>query len=791
MMQQASNPLANLASFMSDDTTTSDNNNNNIDLSVLLSDEDLKNKRVGILLKSGKKGDNKAVIKLADKKALFNRILQSKDDINADIDTIDPNTRSDTGTRLHAIFGAPNGPLSSNNKIKNVTNEVASAKILVIFDLFATIDNELKDHENAQRAATRVTRGRSGVELTPTQKLYQEVIGIVNDVDIRIRAALNNRESESILKGLQIPQSIHGRTFHPSRVPSDTALQTCVFCGCQSINVLPEDDGLLERNAAKYGRHEKETEIWNKFRKLKEAYDNDTTGTLTKPDYPLNPYNGNKAMKRAPSAITAKQLESQRHYCACLWSNCLQEGTDVGSGCISKCRKRGEGDSRHAMALASDSTLPRYEWKGVPRRCTCPQCQCQCNKLYRVSDIPKIALAKYQKQLRDNQSRENGGNPQAQLGQFLGQAFAAGTVAVQQISQIQASRGEEMSAEVRQELYNDGMAEHVVRQGGSLSSSVVQLMQQQFGRGTVVTLPSGDELNTRVITGNNNAHVRNNRIAGAATGGASFAQGMDDNLNPSYSNMSSDFVSAASNRNNLANTIQSITSTSTAAATSTSAAAATSTSTAAGRNTAILDMPYEEQLQLVLRESMSSGGTSREMETISLLSGDDDGGGGGKPKAKSPEELAADAAAVHAVGGSRTRAVGGSGRPRHPPMDLFTHPSMNSAKQKRSGVQKIWGRTKGRNAKEKHMDMDKDDLTVEQKKQRKRAKKTSKSMAKRDNGCENVVAEMLATDGVPLSQATAYEKGSVSNQKGSKFCSQDALKQYRNGVETDSDDDSN
>jgi hypothetical protein len=104
-------------------------------------------------------------------------------------------------------------------------------------------------------------------------------------------------------------------------------------------------------------------------------------------------------------------------------------------------------------------------------------------------------------------------------------------------------------------------------------------------------------------------------------------------------------------------------------------------------------------------------------------------------------------------------------------------------------MKKIWDRAKGRNAKEKHMDTDKDDLTAEQKKQRKRARKTSKSMAKRDSSYENVVAEILATDGVPLSQATAYEKGSVSNQKGSKFYSQDALKQYRNGVETDSDDD--
>ena len=798
-MQQAPDPLANLALFTSGGTTS--DNTNNVDLSLLLSSDDLKKKRKEILLKSGSKGDNKAVIKLTAKKGLFNRILELKDAINADINTIDPNTRSDTGTKFHAIFGK-RGPLSSGNKIKGITNEDASAQILVLNDIFAIIDNELKEQADAQRATTRVTRRQSEVELTSTQKLYQEVMGIVNDVDVRIRTALNNPGNESVLKGLTIPQSMQGRTFLSSRVPTDPALRTCAFCGCQSTNTVPEDDGLLDRNSAKYDRLQKETEIWNKFKKLKDAYDADTTGTLDKPDYPLNPFNENKPMRRAPSAVGAKQLESQRLYCACLWSCCLQEGSNVGSTCISKCRKREEGDTRHAMALAGDSTLARYEWEGIPRRCTCPQCKCQCNMLYHISDIPKIALAKHQKNLRDIQSRENGGNPQAQLGQFLGQAMAAGNVALQQISQIQESRGVEVSAQVRQELFNDGMAEHVVRQGGSLPSGVIQLMQQHFGRSTDVTLPSGNRLNTRVITGNNNAHVRNNRIAGASTEGASFAPGMDDNLNPSFSNPSGDFTRAAMNPNNLANTIRNITPSTNAVgttSTSTAAASTTSTSTAAASSNAIGNMSFADQMELALRRSMggnasesTGGNTSR--EPIYLLSDDDNG----KPKAKSPEELATDSAAAaasraasdrfRAASGSSSRSNGGNG---HPKLNIFERsPSKQpSTKQRKSGMQRIWDRTKGRNAKEKHMDTEKDDLTAVQKKQRKRAKKTSKSMAKRDNSYENVVAEMLASDGVALSQATAYERGSVSNQKGSRFYSQDALKKYRNGVETDSEDD--
>ena len=45
-----------------------------------------------------------------------------------------------------------------------------------------------------------------------------------------------------------------------------------------------------------------------------------------------------------------------------------------------------------------------------------------------------------------------------------------------------------------------------------------------------------------------------------------------------------------------------------------------------------------------------------------------------------------------------------------------------------------------------------------------------------------------ATDGVTSSQALEYEKGKRLNNKGSKFCIQEAGKKFQNGDETDSDD---
>ena len=67
---------------------------------------------------------------------------------------------------------------------------------------------------------------------------------------------------------------------------------------------------------------------------------------------------------------------------------------------------------------------------------------------------------------------------------------------------------------------------------------------------------------------------------------------------------------------------------------------------------------------------------------------------------------------------------------RHPQLDIFTCAAQRKTK---SGADKIWDRTKGANARELHLDVDKDDLTSPMKKSKKIAKKTAKKM-KQDDG---------------------------------------------------------
>jgi hypothetical protein len=122
----------------------------------------------------------------------------------------------------------------------------------------------------------------------------------------------------------------------------------------------------------------------------------------------------------------------------------------------------------------------------------------------------------------------------------------------------------------------------------------------------------------------------------------------------------------------------------------------------------------------------------------------------------------------------------------YPKFDIFA--PLAAQLKKRSGTARIWDRTRGANARELHLDVAKDDLTSPMKRSRKAAKKTAKKMRQDGSDYLDSVHCMLATDGIPLSQATAYETGDVKNKDGGTFCSQRALRQYRNSNESDSDD---
>ena len=128
-----------------------------------------------------------------------------------------------------------------------------------------------------------------------------------------------------------------------------------------------------------------------------------------------------------------------------------------------------------------------------------------------------------------------------------------------------------------------------------------------------------------------------------------------------------------------------------------------------------------------------------------------------------------------------------SGRQRIPaPADWpFTKPAdfpfTNPKKQ-------YWKRMQKRNELSKRMDVNKDELSERGKRERKRAKKTPKSMQRNEGNYETIVESILATNGITSSQVSAYEKKRVKNRTGKNHSSQDDVRMYRNGHETESDD---
>ena len=61
-----------------------------------------------------------------------------------------------------------------------------------------------------------------------------------------------------------------GRQFDPSLIPSDPGHWRCDYCGCQSVNTVPEDGGLIDRNDRLILKFDTLDKIWKKFQADKE-----------------------------------------------------------------------------------------------------------------------------------------------------------------------------------------------------------------------------------------------------------------------------------------------------------------------------------------------------------------------------------------------------------------------------------------------------------------------------------------------------------------------------------------
>ena len=132
---------------------------------------------------------------------------------------------------------------------------------------------------------------------------------------------------------------------------------------------------------------------------------------------------------------------------------------------------------------------------------------------------------------------------------------------------------------------------------------------------------------------------------------------------------------------------------------------------------------------------------------------------------------------------------------KRPILDMFSRNDegnscsvISSKKKKSSGLDRIWDRMYGANARDLNLHKPCAELSAAEKTARKTAKKTTAKMEATVAAglSNNRVKEILACKRVPLSQGTDYLEGKVKDECGNNFCSQDALLMLRNQLDDDS-----
>ena len=185
------------------------------------------------------------------------------------------------------------------------------------------------------------------------------------------------------------------------------------------------------------------------------------------------------------------------------------------------------------LLLVSNPFAVRIDWvqEGPKTVCSCEYCKCSCAVYYNTCDTARISHSL----LQVSSTHESSGNDPAALAKFVSQQFTIAKLGWD--ASTAANNTRDMSSEY-EEFMNMSMADGIVRSGARsnpLSSVILRGMQNDFGSSTVVTLPSGDKLDTRVITQPPNKHATNNRIPGAAQSGhQGFPTDMSSNLEIDY-----------------------------------------------------------------------------------------------------------------------------------------------------------------------------------------------------------------------------------------------------------------
>ena len=537
---QASNPMNTLRSLQ-------DASRRHTTSRTTFMGDDAERKKCRIEVLTSTKRDNK--FKLSDKKTLAIRVFDHTEEIEADIMTVDPVGNLSLEVKFNANFET----ISSKNKIKSMSNDSLAHWFVDIYPIVDAINSGLVDLHRARQDAARTTRHSreiisSGSKLTPTQALYKDIIDIMTTIDTQVgkAAAISGSKSNrfSFLKRLS---TMLGLTYDIRRRPNDPKNHECVVCHHMSIIHPIEDDGHVERNRATQAGYDRRLAAWIKYEAAKnEAMQNSSPGTTVQiPPYPVV---DGKTLSRAPSKPTKSTLGQPTSLCTCINNSCGNPNDDVGSSCPIRCRMFDPEDDptfdmSDPMLLATNPFAVRMDWvqEGSKTVCSCEYCKCSCAVYYNTSDTARIGHS-----LLQVANTQESTDDQAAVANLVSKQFAIANMGWDAIGAVNNNKRDKSS--VYEEHMNMSIADGIVRSGAGsnrLDSMTLRRMQQDYGSSTVVRLPSGHHLDTRVITQPPNKHATNNRIHGASHSGPSqeFGPGRTSNLEIDYTTLDERFIS--------------------------------------------------------------------------------------------------------------------------------------------------------------------------------------------------------------------------------------------------------
>ena len=237
---------------------------------------------------------------------------------------------------------------------------------------------------------------------------------------------------------------------------------------------------------------------------------------------------------------------------------------------VLKCISRNISDrcNNCPIKCINPATGEKYNWEP---NCTCPICNCTCTACYAVDEFHKLSLdivmyKEAEKRKKEGSSEES---PYKNINTFLASSFAAATqsglasLKSSETKDVGEGFGKKKMGETRktqdlredqwermQDSLNESFALNIARDGPQLTTHQErQKMASLFGTDTIVSLPSGNELNTRNIGQvGKNKHAANNKLLGnsaQAKSNLTPLPGMADNLNPDWSNPSDEWKRAA------------------------------------------------------------------------------------------------------------------------------------------------------------------------------------------------------------------------------------------------------